>query len=412
MSIKGGDLLLVGGGTVLLDRIQSGGPGQININRTKIYEVGNYLSVGSVADIPDLSFTAESLDASTELECLLCGVDFTTIAAGHELQLSSAIPFDVISPFKPGVNATDKYSVIGSAAIPHLTLESMSYKYGLSDNASQTATLKGDGVFYNPGTSFVQEFTGTNVAGQQCTVTNLAVPYNGDTVAGTRYALSVSLSTGERLTYGTDYTENITGAGTNKTLRVDVVAAVPVTSTIRVLYASDAAQSYPQVSHALESATRPAALRGRNIEVYVGGELLTDRWSSVQQVGVDYKVTLQKDEEFSNPNLVGQDFDVPEVSGSIDVKPRTYAELYTKVRAIAGVTTGEVVGPLTTDPLEVLIKLISPTDGTVLKQLRCLDARFNLPGFNARVQQKLAPTFAWTSDTGDFTVIHGEAAGS
>ncbi len=34
----------------------------------------------------------------------------------------------------------------------------MSYRFGVSDNASQAATLRGDSIFYNPASCFVEEF--------------------------------------------------------------------------------------------------------------------------------------------------------------------------------------------------------------------------------------------------------------
>jgi hypothetical protein len=410
MSIKAGSILFYGG-TALLDRLQTVGPGQVNINRAKVYEVGSRLSVGSVADTPDLSFTAESFDVSAEMEAVLLGRTFSSLVQGAELSIASAIPFDVVSPFLPAASATTPDVSVGSAAIPHLTLESLSYKFGIGENASQTATLKGSDLYYTPaGSSYVESFTGSGSAGQACIVAHYAVPYNGDTTSGTRYALSVSLSDGSRLTYGSDYTETITaGSGIHKTLQVNVTAAVSASLAIKVLYASNTTGTYGSGVHTAESATRPAAIRGRNIEVFINGELLANRWTSVQSVGADWKVSLQKDEEFSNPNLVSQDFDVPDLSGTLELKARDYAELYSKICVVAGVTAGEVAGPLTTAPMEFLIKLKSPTSGAVLKQLKIDDARFNLPGYSAKVQSKLTSSFTWMSDTGDLTVIHGEA---
>jgi hypothetical protein len=52
------------------------------------------------------------------------------------------------------------------------------------------------------------------------------------------------------------------------------------------------------------------------------------------------------------------------VTGSVDLKPRDYAELYSKICLIAGVTPGEVAGPLTTIPLELAVVLHSPDTGS------------------------------------------------
>lgn len=406
MAIKGGDLIHVGN-LVLIDRAQTAGPGQVNIATEKVYELGNYLSIAQIRDIPDLSFSLESLDASAEFEAMLVGQDFPTMTAGNLMRLQESRPMDVASEFKAGFAAGDpaRYNVIGSVATPFLVLESVSYKFGVADKATQSATLRGDSVFYNPGSTYIEEFTGTNAANQVVVTAHPAYAYNGDTVAGVRRALSVCLASGKRLTYGADYTETAAGAGDTRVATITVLKAVPTTDKIRVIYASDTVATYPQVSHAAVSATRPAAIKGRDIEVYVGGTLLTDRWTSVQSVSVDYKVTLDKDLEFGNAQVVSQDFDVPEVSGSIDLKPRDYAELYDKVAKIAGLSSRtEVAGALSSQALPLTIVLHSPTDGTVLKTLHVPDARFTLPGFSGQVQQKLSVTLNFESDTGDLQV--------
>ena len=72
MAIKAGQLIHVAN-QILVDRAQTAGPGTVNLDRQKVYELGNYLAVGSVTDIPDLSFSMESFDASAELEATLTG---------------------------------------------------------------------------------------------------------------------------------------------------------------------------------------------------------------------------------------------------------------------------------------------------------------------------------------------------
>ena len=53
---------------VVIDRAQTAGPGQLNIPTQKIYELGNYKSVSTIRDTPDLTFNLESFDVSTEIE--------------------------------------------------------------------------------------------------------------------------------------------------------------------------------------------------------------------------------------------------------------------------------------------------------------------------------------------------------
>jgi hypothetical protein len=416
VSIKAGQLISIGN-QVLVDRAQTAGPGTLNIPIERIYELGNYQSVGTIRDIPDLTFSLESFDASAQVEALLLDLDFATLVVGEELDLSKMLPMDVASQFKAGRNAVAPFEVEASVAIPYLTAESVSYKFGLTGNASQTVSLRGDSLFYSTGSAYVQETPGTNTDNQAVTLTHHAYAYTGDTVAGTRYALSVSLSkSGKRLLPGADYTEVATGGDPAKSVVVTVLAKVPVTDKIRITYQSDTKASYPQVSHALATSTRPAALKGRNIEILVGGVDITDRWSSVQNVTADWKVTLEKDEELGNAQMIGQDWDVPTVNGTIELKPRDTAELVARIQQIGGVTAPEVTGALSSVLLPLQIVLHSPDvdpvthRAPVLKTIYVPDARFTLPGYSGKVQTKLTVTFPWESETGQMFVYNGVRA--
>lgn len=510
MAIKGGDLIHVAN-KILIDRAQTAGPGDVTINREKIYELGNYFSLASIPDTPDLSFSLESFDVAAEFEALLLNrkftvalgtqvatitgsptggtftlsyggettaalaynaapaevqaalealagipaggvgvtgsaggfytiaftgnattADYTAITAdvtaltggttpaitfttnegvgmpnGTALNPAAYTPMDIASSFKPGFSATTPYQVVGSCVIPYLSLESLSYRFGVTDTASQSATLRGDSLYYSPGSSWTEEFTGTNTANQAVTVAHPAIVYRGDTTNGARYALGVSTASGKRLLLGADYTEAL---ATGNVLTVTVLAPVATTDAIRVTYSSTDTASFPQISHAPVTAVRPAAIKGRNVEIYIGGVNITNRWTSVQSVNVDWKVTLDKDEELGNPNFVSQSFDVPDVTGSVELRPRDPRELYTKICQIAGVTFGEVAGPLTTVPLPLLVKLHSPDTGAVLKSIEVPDARFTLPGYSgqAGVNQKLNVTFNFESDTGAMVVYKGD----
>ncbi len=66
------------------------------------------------------------------------------------------------------------------------------------------------------------------------------MPYNGELVNGTRYALGVSLRSGRRLTFGADYTERVTGTAADGSRNVSIVVRTPVATTdqIRVVYQS------------------------------------------------------------------------------------------------------------------------------------------------------------------------------
>lgn len=477
MAIKAGQILHVGNGQTVIDRIQTGGPGQLNIPVEKIYELGNYKSVASVRDVPDLTFSLESYDVSTEVETLLTaayggrdvtdavtlaadatvtsataafvssdvgrmvilegvngGEDFvSTIASvtngttveladpvpdadtnvplritANGINLANCTPQDFASQFKAGLSAADPTLVTASVAVPYVYLEQMSYRFGLRDNATQSAQLRGDTIFYNPGATYIEEEAGTGSAGQA-----VVTDYPAYQAAGgdERRVLSVCVG-GQRLNFGTDYTESygVVSSGAAVTT-VTLVAAVPTTEKIRIVYSSPNAVQYPQSVHPLAT-VKPAAVKGIDIDVYVGGYDPNDvagsqanRLRMVQSVNTDWRVTLEKDEEFGNRYAVTQDFDVPQTNGSVTIKPQTPAELVSVVRKISGVTDAtKAVGPQTAVPMELDIVVKHPDTGKVLKRFHVPDARFTAPGFQGRVQQRLTVDLAFESDSGDLVI--------
>ncbi|GAB3863324.1 hypothetical protein GCM10028801_30680 [Nocardioides maradonensis] len=477
--IKAGSLIHVGNGSTVIDRIQTGGPGQLNIPVEKIYELGNYKSVASVRDVPDLTFSLDSLDVSTEIETLLTkayagrnvtdgvmsatstgltsataaftsadagrmvivagagvggGELVTTIAsvtnattvvlanpsvaavsaaavriAPNGIDLATCAPADFASQFKAGLTASNPYLVTDSVAVPFVYLESMSYRFGLRDNASQQASLRGDSIFYNPGATYIEETAGTGSTSQAVVTAHPAYQLaDGDQ----RRVLSVSVGS-KRLAFGVDYAETYgtVTAGAAVTT-VTLVDAVATTDKVRIVYSSPTSLTYSQSVHA-DTTVKPAAVKGIDIDVYVGGYNPNDisgsqanRLRMVQAVQADWKVTLDKDEEFGNHFAVGQDFDVPDVSGSVTLKPRDAAELLSVVRKISGVTDAtKVVGAQTAVPLALDIVIKHPDTGAHLKRIHVDDARFTAPGFQGQVQQKLSVELQWTSDEGGLLVF-------
>jgi hypothetical protein len=438
VAIKAGQILHVGN-QFLLDRLQTAGPGDLNIPTEKIYELGNRQSVAVVRDIPDLSFTADALDVSTEIEALLTGTngDGTTAeetspavapdefgldgVTGTGYNLADARPIDITSPWRTS-NSGSNFAAVRGVVVPNLYLESAAYTYGLTDNAGESFTLRGDSIFYVPGHPYTQVEIGDGTK-----VLFPFTPANGAALLYVEqgkdlYALSVSVDSVRKLP-GVDYTETATGV----TFLVPPAAGTKV----RLIYGTATAKDYSQAVHQ-GTAIKPAAIRGKDIQVFIGlgaGDL-PFFWTGVQSLSVNWSVTLEDDFEFGNPRAVARDFaDVPAVTGSLDIKPASVDDLFAKIRQIAGVTDpAQVVGPQSSVLLPLEIRLLNPesggipkdtdipggtagTDmyqpGTVVKTLYIPDARFTLPGYSGQVQQKLVQTINFESDTGILEVFRG-----
>ena len=194
MAIKAGQILHVADQFVV-DRIQTAGPGDLNIPQEKVYELGNYQSVGIVRDVPDLSFTLECLDVDTEVEALLVGsVNPFADAPSTKYELAKNRPIDILSPWKTPYG---EFEAVNGVAIPGLTLESASYRYGLTENAGETFTLNGDSIYYVPGAPWQDVAVGDGIETEFTFEHGPALSYSEG--GRTFYALSVSV-TGERVT--------------------------------------------------------------------------------------------------------------------------------------------------------------------------------------------------------------------
>jgi len=386
MAIKGGQILHVSGGFVI-DRIQTGGVTGINVNEDRLEELGNYQAIGTLRDIPDLTFELESFDVTTELESILTGGD-NSEAVGTLFDLAAFVPINVLSPFK----ASGAFTVDGGVIVPYLSLESMSYSFSLGDPATMNATLRGDSVFYVPGSVFEEKFSGDAVT----TVFNFT---NGPAYLSTigsdaYYGLSVTVD-GVRQRLGTDYTNTSSG--------VTFTTAPPSgTDNIVICYGSGTASSYLQAVH---NTTDPAGVRGRDTYVSVDGGTT---WLGVQSANVDWSVSLERDEEFGNSQIVAQDFDTPEVSGSVTMKPSDVNALFAQVQTIAGLT-GTDIANATQDPPELDIEIITVNSaGTTTKTWIVPDAKFTVPQLQGSVGQKLEADFTFTSASGTLEVYKGD----
>lgn len=423
MAIKAGQILHDINGYVI-DRIQSAGPGNLNIPQEKIYELGNYNTVATIYDIPDLSFDLESFDMTTEFECVLTGEDpltFSSTVGSNEIDFADAVPIDVVSPFKSRKGA---YDIVKGIAVPYLTLERVTYRFGLRQNAAQTFTLRGDSIYYIPGQPYYQEFNNTGVGPYNFTNTALVYSEGADNV----HALCVTLYDSTTKAYKRCFFDSTATTGyyysdtsSGFTLADDFSADY---DTIRVVYGSATLGSYTQLGnnpsghavHVANVSVKPAAVRPKDIDVYVSDGAATPTWTrltGVQSAELTRSVNLENDEEFGNAHYVSQEYDTADVSGSIGFKPTDPSDLMAKLYNITkGSDDGEIIGPNLTLPVGLEIHVNHPDTGARLKTLYVEDARFSVPGMQGRVQQKLETSLAFSSDGGNIKVYNGKRISS
>lgn len=407
MSIKSGKILTVGNG-FLVDRLQTSGPGNLNIPSEKIYETGNELAVATLRDVPDLTYDMESFDVSIETEAMLTGIPAATwpgLPDGTAIDLAAAKPLDVISPYKAA--GTSKTSIRG-LAIPQLALENSTYRFGVGASATQTFTLRGDAVYFVPGTPYYQEFDGAGAGPYTFTNTALRTVEKGTDI----FALSVSVvyadGTSKRLFHTTDYTDTATAVTI-----IDPLVAPAGTSNVHVVYGSTTPATFAQSLHPTAS-VKPAAVRGKDIDLYVAVDAGADqelmRWRGVQSVDVNRRVNMEIEDELGNPHHVAADYDVPDVDGTITMRPGTTEYLFERVAQVTNTDPADVANLLTSEPLEMQIRINHPETGAALKTLRIPDARIEPPGPQARANTRIEVTFNFASDSGLLEIIKGVPA--
>jgi hypothetical protein len=409
VAIKAGQILTYGN-QFLVDRIQTGGASSLNIPEDRVQELGDPLVVGIVRDIPDLTFEMQSLDVSTDIESLILGLAPSSVSSvpGTQLDFGNAIPLDVTSPFKSALNA---FNTIRGLAMPWLTLQSAAYKFGTTSNAEETFTLRGDAIYYVPGTPYYEEFTTTTGLGP-FTWTNTAIEYVEQ--GNTQYALGVNIippasggipGVPQRLFWGTDYTDTATGI----TLLLPPVSG----SRLRVVYGSLVSETVPQTANT-PAALKPAGIRGKDLNVYVSNGAATpvySRWDGVQSFDATWSVTLENTQEFGNYHYVLSDYNISEAKGTVVVRARDAINLWAKLAQAADVPTNQVIGPLTYNPLGMELHVNDPTTGDRIKTIWVPDAIFTLPAGQAQVAQNKDETFNWESQTGVMYVYPGERPG-
>jgi hypothetical protein len=297
-----------------------------------------------------------------------------------------------LSPYK----TQDVFTVDnGSVIIPTLFLESVSYSMSLTDAMSTTWGFRGDSVFYVPGSPYRETFAGDGII----VLFSFANTALQSVIAGDVYFGLAVYVDGVKQRLGTDYTNTATD--------VTFTVAPPVgTDNVVLVYGSATAATYGSGVH---NAVDPAGVRGRDIQIQLGdGAAAYTDWFGVQSVSVDWSVTLERDEEFNNPLVVDQDFDTPETSGSVTMKPQDVSALFAQIQAIGNLTATDIMNA-TEDPPELEFKcVIKDAAGVTTKTLQVDDCKWAMPALQGTVGSKLETDFTFTSSSGDLNVFKGD----
>ena len=411
MPIRAADLLHLGRGSFLLSRLQNAGPSGVNVPTEIVKELGDYKSVAVIRDVPDLTFTANSFDVSTDLELML--TNQASVPSGG-IDMSTAGIVDIVGLLKPGIFAPDPFTTVGSIACPMLYPEKISYKFQVKQNSTLDLSLRGDSIYYCPGTAYTQTLLGSSLdaTAHSVALTHASGLYT--TSYGDSRVLSVSVN-GQRQNEGKDFTATSADSSPYSATTVTfLTGSIPAsTDYISITYFSNVATDFAQTVHPSPSVI-PAAVRGRDVRVYIGATYdpanpeasAAYRWTGVQSITADWAVTVEQDYELGSEYAFSVEAqDVQTLNGMLNLRARTPQELQARLRTITGVTdANKAVGPDNAVVLPIDIVVLDSA-GTVHKRLHIPDARFNIPGYNAQISQRVDVDLNYTSDTGSLYVF-------
>jgi hypothetical protein len=418
MSIRAGSIVLVGGRNII-DRLQTAGlTGQVPIET--IREIGNDLVVDKVPGEPDYTFTAESWDVTADIMAFLQGrVGNPTVgeppgyldAAGTEYRWENCRFVNVTSPWKDDTGSQGGH--IGAGLIlPGYYPTRMTLRYGVAENATESVDLAG-GAFYYGQAPPVEEYAvgdGTIVAFVTAESAR-AFRIGGAGGATFRRVFGVLLN-GVLQVPGVDYVESVPGGtltGASALTTITFTTPPAVSAQIRLTYFTETAKAWPQALNA-DSLVKPGAVRGRDIEVYVGTRG-TDQvlLHGMQSFELTASIDTAADREMGQADPVGRSINGTDATGTATMRPTDRSHFFDALSRVTGVAPGEVFGFFNTHKVPVEVKIKDPANrANTLKTIYVADGQFQPPGLPARVNTATDFPFQFDSASGSFSMFKGD----
>lgn len=413
MSVHAGTILTVGGNNVI-DRIQSAGLGDVRIPIETIRETGNREVVDKVPGEPDFTFTMESLDVSTD------NMAFLTGSIGADTSASAGAPgaedpdgtaynwldcgfVNIASPWKDP-DSGSAGAVGAGHLVPAFYPTRLRYRLGVTDNAVQEVELAG-GQFYYGKFAPVEEYASGDGATSAFATSEATVAHRiggpESTVLRNVHGVIVD---GTLQIEDVDYTI----AGGSGTVATIAFAEAPENGArIRYAYFTTEAKAYPQPVHA-SNVTKPGAVRGRNIKIYLGAGAERERVASVQTFELEASVEYEVEREMGSDQIVGITVNGTDVTGTVTVRSRDKDAFFHVLSKVTGVSEDEIFGYFNLNGIPLTVQIENPKNsGEIIKTLAVDDAQFQPPGTPARVNTPTDFSLSFDSKDGTFREIKG-----
>jgi hypothetical protein len=350
MSIRAGSVVMVGGRNVI-DRLQSANLNG-NVPIETVREIGNDLVVDKVPGEADFTFALESWDVTTDLMAFLHGevgsqpaasAPGAADAAGTEYRWEDVEAVNIVSPWKdnPGTAGGDTHAGI---IIPAYYPTRLSYRFGVTDNAQQTVEIAG-GSFYYAQTTPVEEIAAGDGAQVAFITSESARALRLGGAGGTTFQRVFGvLVDGVMQVRGSDYDESVPGgttAGAPAITTITFNRAPANGAQVKFVYFTETAKAVPQSANA-DTAIKPGAVRGRDIEVLVGTRGANQtRIHGVQSFELDATLEGEVEREMGTADATGRSVNGTDVNGTLTFRPRDRTAFFDALSLVTGVDPDE-----------------------------------------------------------------------
>lgn len=418
MSIPAGSILTVAGLNVV-DRLQDAGLQNPKVPTETVRETGNDLVVGKVLTEADFTFQLTSWDTNCDMMAMLLG-KLGTIGEGPSAKDAKGTIYDwenvgfvnIASPWKTDTGTAG--GDIGSGVIiPAYFPTALSYKFGVKAMAEQAVTLRGGAYFMNFGGYPIEETAvgnGVIVTFESKEPANvLRVGGHGSTEYQHVFGVMVN---GVIQLPGVDYIEESGAApeaeGGMTKVKVKFAVAPPEGAVVRFMYFSTTPHKLDQTVHE-STVISPAAVRGRDIDVYLGGPGSTVKIHGVQDFSLAASISGEIQREMGTYDPIGFASTGTDANGSITLEPQTQETFYDTLAEMIGIDKSEVMGYINQYPVPLTVAINNPAKrGEILKSIYVPDAIFQTPGSTVKVNTVSQFPITWEGLEGTFREIKGE----
>jgi len=360
----------------------------VNIPNTTINELGNSGRAGVVTDIPEVTATFQAFDVSHRIYSVLTGTDYEAYP-GAGVDVVNLGFCDLIAYIKQA----DVAQHLKCIHVKYAQITDFNFTYSVDGESTEEYTVGGSEKRYLSNDVVVDSgvLDGSNEFELSETPKQLR---NGD------YALSVIIA-GDWLEEGPECSI----AGT--TVTVSGSYGDPADKTLVVYHSSTSTMAWSEIS----DGTVPAAIKGKNIPVYIfASDDTKETQYRVQSVTIRGSFPNTPIKEMGNTSLVGYITEPPDVTGDISV-------LDVDNEVVALLTTGDKDGDAyeeygvdqyDTRTLQLQVEVKDPADNsTVLKTVTIPSMRITSDGTTTNVGGQLTQTFNFASDDSQCIVYSG-----